>query len=120
MLRRLSAALIAASMMVAPALAADTAKAPVAPVQTAAPDKATSTVEKTHVAGHVRHRHLRTAGRVHHHEHASHAASAHGKHVRHVAHARHHKPTPEFGSKPVVTSAPAAKAAAPASPNRMN
>jgi hypothetical protein len=118
MLRQLSAALIAASMIVAPALAADTTKAPVAPAQAAAPDGTTvSTAERTDVAKQARHRHLRTAAHVHHHKHARYAA-AHRKHVRHVVHARHPKPTAQVGPKPVVAGEPAAKAATPA--NRTN
>jgi len=129
MLRQLSAALIAASMLVAPALAADTAKAPVAPAQTVAPDgKATSTVEKSHVAKHVRHRHVHTAGRTHHHSHVKYATPAHRKHVRHVAQAKHPGRTAQIHSqqvrsKPAVTGEPTvkpARPAAPPSPNRMN
>ena len=115
MLRRLLAALIAASMIAAPALAADTTKAPVAPAQAAAPDgTAVSTAERTHVATQARHRHLGTTVRLHHHKHARYAAT-HGKHVRHMAHARHPKPSAQVGPKPVVAGAPAAKAATPAS-----
>jgi hypothetical protein len=79
MLRTLTAALLAASMIVAPALALEQSPAPAAPAtapgsaKAATADKATATPSRH--AGHAKHvRHVK-----------------HAKHVRHVTHVRHAK-----------------------------
>jgi capsular polysaccharide biosynthesis protein len=129
MLRKLSAALIAASMMVAPALAADTTKAPVAPAQTAMPNgatangampasKTTTTVEKRHVVKHAGHKYRHHAGWSRHHKHATHVAHVRGKHVKHVARIKPAGHVDKVQAKPVTTgSETAVKAATPSRAN---
>jgi hypothetical protein len=97
MLRTLSAALLAASMIVAPAFAAGTAKPPVADTGTkAAPAK----VDTAHATHHRHHRHYR------HHAHCA-------RHMHHARHATHHVTHAKGkAAKPV----PYVRSAAPASP----
>jgi hypothetical protein len=111
MLRKLSAALIAASILVAPAFAAEPAKAPAAPAT--AQDNTGTVPGKT--ARHSGYKHTRHADTHRYHRHAH----RHGKPVKHVAHVKHTKRVAKAHETPVTTKS-AVKAATPATPNRTN
>ncbi len=95
MLRTLSAALLAASMIVAPALAAE--KSAPSPTAAAPSDTKAATADKG-VAKTIRHAHRKHVRHVKHVRHLRHVV--HVKHTKHVKHVRIAKP-----AKPAATSA---------------